>query len=93
LAPTAIEEAVRGIPEVENEYEVIVTKKGEVDDILLRIELVPGKERESEMILSRLKDQLRIKTNLGYRIKVVPFGSLPRFELKAKRFKDLRKRA
>lgn len=92
LAPTAIEEVVRGFPEVENEYEVIVTKKGEVDDILLRIELIPGKERESETILSRLKDQLRIKTNLGYRIKAVPFGSLPRFELKAKRFKDLRKR-
>jgi prefoldin subunit 5 len=42
-------------------------------------------------MLFRLKDQLRVKTNLGYRIEVHPHGSLPRYEVKGKRFKDLRK--
>jgi phenylacetate-CoA ligase len=36
------------------------------------------------------KDQLRLKTNLGYRIEAHPYGYRPRCELKAKRFKDLR---
>lgn len=92
LAPTAIEDVVRGFPELGDEYEVVVTKKGEIDDILLKVELKPGKEQEMEAVLSRLQDQLRLKTNLGYRLEVQPFGSLPRFELKSKRFKDLRKR-
>ena len=92
LAPTAIEDVVRGFPELGDEYEVVVTKKGEIDDILLKVELKPGKDQEMETVLSRLQDQLRLKTNLGYRIEVQPFGSLPRFELKSKRFKDLRKR-
>jgi len=91
LAPTAIEEVVRGFPELSDEYEVIVTKKGDIDDILLKIELAPGHEQQSEQIISNLKNQLRLKTNLGYRTEVQPYGSLPRFELKAKRFKDLRK--
>ena len=91
LAPTAIEEVVRCIPEFGDEYEVCVTKEGDLDDIALKIEIREGKESEQEAILARLKDQLRVKTNLGYRISVHPLGSLPRYEVKARRFKDLRK--
>ncbi|HPP06823.1 MAG TPA: hypothetical protein PLW88_05590, partial [Syntrophorhabdaceae bacterium] len=91
LAPTAIEEVVRSFEELSDEYEVIVTKKGDVDDIMLRIEIRPGYESQKEDILKRLKDRLRVKTNLGYQIEVHPYGSLPRYALKAKRFKDLRK--
>jgi phenylacetate-CoA ligase len=92
LAPTAIEEVVRSISELGDEYEVLVTKKDDIDDILLKVELLPGKEGEEENILARLKDQLRLKTNLGYRIEAHPYGSLPRYELKARRFKDLRRK-
>jgi phenylacetate-CoA ligase len=91
LAPTAIEEVVRSISELGDEYEVVVSKRGDIDNILLKIEILPGKEGEQESILFRLKDQLRVKTNLGYQIEVHPLGSLPRYEVKAKRFKDLRK--
>ena len=90
LAPSAIEEVVRSIPELGDEYEVVVSKRGDIDDILLKVELILGKEDETEFVLTRLKDQLRLKTNLGYRIEAHPYGSLPRYELKAKRFKDLR---
>lgn len=91
LAPTAIEEVVRSIPELGNEYEVIVSKKGDLDDILLRVEIVPGKEQEQETILNWLKNQLRLKTNLNYQLEVHPYNSLPKYEVKARRFKDLRK--
>jgi phenylacetate-CoA ligase len=91
LAPTAIEEVVRSFPELENDYEVTVSKKGDLDDILLQIELRPECAGKEEETLVRLREQLRVRTNLGYRIEVKPFGSLPRYEVKAKRFKDLRK--
>jgi len=90
LAPTAIEEVVRSISDLGDEYEVLVTKKGDIDDILLKVEMLPGQEGEEKNVLAHLKDQLRLITNLGYRIEVHPYGSLPRYELKAKRFKDLR---
>jgi phenylacetate-CoA ligase len=91
LAPTAIEEVVRSIQGLSNEFEVVVTKKGDLDDITLKIELLPDGEARRESILSHLKEQLRLKTNLGYNIEVHPFNSLPRYEVKARRFKDLRK--
>ena len=90
LAPSAIEEVVRSFKELSDEFEVIVTKKGDIDDIALKIEIKTEHEGERESILARLKDQLRVNTNLGYKIEVHPFGTLPRYDVKAKRFKDLR---
>lgn len=91
LAPTAIEEVVRGIPELGDEYEVIVKKKGDMDDISLKVELQPEAEHRKKEVLGVLNDQLRVKTNLRYNISFHPYGSLPRYDVKAKRFKDLRK--
>jgi phenylacetate-CoA ligase len=92
LAPTSIEEVVRSIPELGNEYEVVVTKRGDLDDILLNVELIPEKAGQEEAVVARLRDQLRLKTNLGYRIETHPFNSLQWYDVKARRFKDLRKK-
>ena len=92
LAPAAIEEVVRGVEGLGDEYEVIVDKLGDVDRIKLKVELLPGAENRGKEIESRLKDQLRVQTNLGYRIEFYDYGRLPRYEVKAQRFKDLRKK-
>ena len=91
LAPTAIEEVVRGVSELGDEYETIVTKRGDTDDISLKVELQPEAENLKEAVLAKLNDQLRLKTNLRYNISFHPYGSLPRYDVKARRFKDLRK--
>lgn len=90
LSPTAIEEVVRGFAELGDEYEVVVERPGDTDKITLKVEFAPGIEPDQEEVLARLKDELRLKTNLGYIIEVYPFGELPRFEVKARRFKDQR---
>lgn len=92
VAPSSIEEVVRSIDGLGHEFEVVVTRKGDLDDITLKIELRPEQEKNRRMILGQLQDQLRIKTNLGYHIEVLPYNSLPRYEVKANRFKDLRKK-
>jgi len=92
LAPTSIEEVVRSILELSDEYEVLVTKKGDIDDITLKVELIPGQESNIDAIKAKLVDQLRIKTNLGYNLEFHEYGTLPRYDVKAKRFKDLRHR-
>jgi phenylacetate-CoA ligase len=91
LSPSAIEEVVRGIEGLGDEYEVIVDKEGDIDRITLKVEIMRGQEGERKQIEARLKDQLRLKTNLGYILEFHGYGTLPRYEVKAKRFKDLRK--
>jgi phenylacetate-CoA ligase len=92
LAPSAIEEVVRSIDGLGDEYEVIVDKLGDIDRIKLKVELLPGQEDRVKAVETELKDQLRLKTNLGYRIEFYDYGRLPRYEVKAKRFKDKRKK-
>ncbi|MGB9886165.1 MAG: phenylacetate--CoA ligase family protein [Moorellales bacterium] len=89
FSPAAVEEVVRGFPELGDEYELIATKKGEVDDLLLRIEPKP-EVTDVNAVVEKLKQDLWLRTNLHIKVEVCPFGSLPRYEGKAKRFKDLR---
>jgi phenylacetate-CoA ligase len=90
LAPTAIEEVVRSIPELGDEYEVIVSKKGDIDDITLKVEITPEFKRNIEAVEQKLVQQLRLKTGLRYNLEFHDSGTLPRYAAKAKRFKDLR---
>ncbi|MBW1888187.1 MAG: phenylacetate--CoA ligase family protein [Deltaproteobacteria bacterium] len=91
LAPSAIEEVVREIEGLGEEYEVVVDKVGDVDGITLKVELLPGREDLRDSIEYLLTDQLRLKTNLRYNLEFHNYGTLPRYEVKARRFKDLRK--
>jgi phenylacetate-CoA ligase len=91
FSPVSVEEVVRSLPELSNEYELIVSKKGDADVITLKVEMVPGTEVSRETVRQELTRQLRLKTNLAYNLEFHEFGSLPRYEVKAKRFKDLRK--
>lgn len=91
VAPSAIEEVVRSIKGLGDEFEVVVIKKGDLDDVTLKIELEPVWKEKRRAIIQQLQDQLRLRTNLGYHIKVYPPNTLPRYEIKGNRFKDLRK--
>ncbi len=90
LSPAAIEEVVRDIPQLSDEYYVVVTKKGDIDDITLKVEILPEHQGEADAIRTALTDQLRLKTNLGYHIEFHDYGSLPRSQAKTRRFQDLR---
>jgi phenylacetate-CoA ligase len=92
LAPSAIEDVVRSIPELSDEYQVIVEKKGDLDSIVLKVELTQGWSGDQRHVEQKLRNELRLKTNLGYELEFHPSGTLPRYEVKAKRFKDMRKK-
>jgi phenylacetate-CoA ligase len=91
FSPVSVEEAVRSIPQLGSEYELIVEKDGEVDKIILKYELAPGFEGREKEVEEELAKTLRIKTNLNFVLESHPYGSLPRYQVKAKRFRDLRK--
>ena len=93
LAPSAIEEVVRSVDGLGDEYEVIVDKEGDAERIQLKVEVLDEEPDQDQcrLIETELADQLRLKTNLRYDIEIFGCETLPRYEVKAKRFKDLRK--
>ena len=92
FAPSAVEAVVRGMPQLGDEYQIIVYKKGDVDQIVLKVEIHPEYQTATDQVQADLSAQLRLKTNLAYILEVHPYGSLPRFEGKGKRFQDMRKK-
>ncbi|MBP9561755.1 MAG: hypothetical protein KBE27_08065 [Syntrophorhabdaceae bacterium] len=62
-SPTAIEEVVRSMSELTNNYQIAVGKNGDIDDIHLEIEFNPGHEdkNKEEGFLNKLKDLLWVK--------------------------------
>jgi phenylacetate-CoA ligase len=80
--PSALADVLHRFPEVA-EYRVIVTKEGTMDEIALQVECPPG-------IVVAIQEELRIAFNLRIPIETIGPGTLPRFELKAKRVDDRR---
>jgi phenylacetate-CoA ligase len=91
FSPKTVEQLIRSeFPDIV-EYEIVVTREGIMDEITVRVEtkaeLAAGM---AETICNNLKERHKIKTNLSCRVKLEPEGTLPRYDLKAKRFKDVR---
>ena len=84
--PSAIENVVRRFPQV-TEFAVDVRRRGALDELEVRVELEAADPAGLESELAQA-----LHTGLGLRAAVaaVPAGTLPRFELKARRVTDHR---
>ncbi|HYX48205.1 MAG TPA: phenylacetate--CoA ligase family protein, partial [Ktedonobacteraceae bacterium] len=83
--PSALANILHRFPEV-SEYRVIVTSEGPMDEIALQVEC-------PAYLKSAIADEVHIALNLRVPVETVAVGTLPRFELKARRVEDRRNRA
>ncbi len=84
--PSAIEAVVRKFGEI-TEFEAhIYTRKG-MQELLLRVEVAASTQEQSNLIKDRLEKELRNDLSLRIQVEIAPPRSLPRYELKARRFK------
>lgn len=82
IFPTSIEQILRSFPEV-LEYRLTAHKNGAMDEISVEVE---DRLEQPERIVK----ELQLRLGLRVEVKNVPVGSLPRYELKGKRFVDNR---
>jgi phenylacetate-CoA ligase len=92
--PSQIEYALMAIPEVGQHFQIVVERKGALDDMLVRVELTKGsfsdKINDLMQIQQKVEHRLRNSLNVNVTVELVEPGSLPRFEGKAKRVIDKR---
>nr|BBH95248.1 coenzyme F390 synthetase [Thermogemmatispora argillosa] len=84
LYPSAIADVLHRFPQVA-EYRIIVTNNGPLDEVALQVECPPS-------LVGEIQEALRAAFGLRIPVEAVAEGSLPRFELKAKRVEDRRRR-
>lgn len=90
--PRAIESIVREYAAVD-EFRIVVERLAEVDELTVRVEVRPGATEPWDALQPRLARDLA-DAHEGLRINVerAECGTLPRFELKARRVEDRRPR-
>lgn len=82
--PAAVEEVIRSVGGVA-EYQVAVTTRGPLTELALTIEPTPDVSGSSALV-KRIGTALETAFALHVPITVAPVGSLPRFEMKARRW-------
>ena len=94
--PSQIESVLVGMAGIGPNYEIVVTNKGYMDYIEVKVEVIDAGLLESYGELEKLQQRIRgaLKTTLGIdcQVTLVSPNTLKRFEGKAKRVTDLRKK-
>lgn len=95
IFPSQIEHIIMKIPGVSDNYQIVVDRKGMLDDLKIIVEVTEnifqGEAEDlisfKEMIESSLKDSLEVRV----KVNLVEVGTIPRSQGKANRILDLRK--
>ncbi len=80
--PSVLEDVVRGFGDID-EFEVELQAEREMSEIVIRIETGPS---GGESVAQRLSDSIHQRLNVRARIDPVAPGTLPRHEMKARRY-------
>ena len=91
--PNLIEDTLRSIPGVGNEYRVIISKTGSMDDLTLEVEhqIVDGQKALLDL-QKLIAEKIQIAIGIRPVVKIVESHSLVRTEFKSKRIVDMRAR-
>lgn len=90
IFPSAIENIVRKFEEI-IEYQIVLYKINEIDQVKIQVELGDNMDMQRQQeVINGLSQDLYEANKLKFKVEQVPVGTLPKFELKAKRLKDLR---
>lgn len=92
--PSQIEQVITGFPEIVPHYQIVLTTKGTLDHVELRVETAPDfsfdEIRALEDLRRRLVAELKSNLQIAVDIKIVEPKTIERSEGKAKRVIDLR---
>jgi phenylacetate-CoA ligase len=88
--PSAIEDTLRAIEGFGGEFRVIVSRRDAMDELLVRAEHDPshGAEDRQAELRARMRERLRARLGVHPVVELVPPGTLPRSEFKARRVVD-----
>ncbi|HVD01890.1 MAG TPA: AMP-binding protein [Candidatus Dormibacteraeota bacterium] len=87
--PSMVEDVVRTFPEID-EFQCLLVNLDALDTLVIQIEpVVSLHEAEYEPLRARFAAEVKRQLSLTPRVELAAPGQLPRFEMKAKRFRDM----
>ena len=89
FSPQAVEDVARSFDQI-SDYRIIVSRKGELDELTLKAE-TPVQDDAAKVLAEDLIAALKLKTQLRFTVELCPPETFPKEEIKTKRLIDLRK--
>jgi phenylacetate-CoA ligase len=88
--PSGIEDALRAIPGFGGEFRIIVSRREIMDELLVRAEYTAEHEPldRQDALQKTMRERLRARIGIHPVVELVPQGTLPRSEFKARRVVD-----
>ena len=86
IYPSAIEDVLRASRGFGGEFRVIISRREAMDDLLIRVEIAAG--HDAAALERDMRERLQARVGVRPRLELVPEGTLPRTEFKAKRVVD-----
>jgi len=91
IFPSAVEDIIREFNDID-EFQIILYTEKAIDQIKVQVEPLPGCDRSGYQNLQKaVSERLYRAHRLTFGVEIVEPGSLPKFELKARRLQDLRR--
>jgi phenylacetate-CoA ligase len=88
IYPSAIEDTLRAIEGFGGEFRVIVSRREAMDELLVQAEYARSHADRREALQTTMRERLRARLGIHPRLELVPEGTLPRTEFKARRVID-----
>ena len=87
IYPSAIEDVLRALPGFGGEFRVVISRAQAMDDLLVRVEHAAA-IKDLAAFEREVREKLQARCGVRPRVELLPEGSLPRTEFKAKRVID-----
>lgn len=91
LFPSSVEDAVRGVAGLGDEFAIEITRERELDVLTVKVEALPG--GDAAVVAAAVEREVRSRCELRPVVVVLPHGTLPKTQTKARRVRDLREPA
>lgn len=88
LFPVSVEDAVRSVAGLGDEFAIEITTENELDVLTVRVEAMPG--GDEQVLAADVEREVRARCELRPVVEVLAYGTLPPTERKARRVTDLR---
>ena len=87
IYPSAVEDTLRAIKGFGGEFRIIISRAQAMDELLVRAEYAAGVD-DIKALEKTIRERLQARCGVRPRVELVPEGTLPRTEFKAKRVID-----
>src|SRR5207244_6485348 len=88
IYPSAIEDTLRAIDGFGGEFRVVVSRREAMDELLIQAEYAQTHADRRQALQQAMRERLRARLGVHPQIELVPEGTLPRPEFKARRVID-----